>query len=321
MKVTLTDHEDGFTHRQNALGETIPHLYHQFTWQKLAQPVVSTRPPDLRSIEAWRRDERGERLERTVSLSGDAPTVVGSWEGQGILNALKFQWNGIDSDAVRLRIVADGQTNLDLPVPEFWGFSRRARPAARFQSLLLGVSDDGAHYCHFPMPHRQRLRVELENRGPGGNVRIETIHLARWPRGEHLPFHAAAVTNRMERDRDLKLLEVTGRGHFVGTILELPDGTLEGDDRFYVDGEPFPPSWHGTGTEDYFRCGWYFFGGALTRPLYGLLDDAKPKIAYRFHVADRVNFTRSVVIGFEHGHANRFIGPMRGVVCWYGDAE
>jgi hypothetical protein len=134
-----------------------------------------------------------------------------------------------------------------------------------------------------------------------------------------LYFHATRVSDKTERGRDIRLLQANGRGHFAGTILEMADKTLEGDDRFYVDGEDFPPSWHGTGTEDYFRCGWYFFGGPLTRPLYGLLDAARPKIAYRFQVADRVNFTRSLVVGFEHGHRNEYIGPYRGVVFWYGD--
>jgi hypothetical protein len=150
-------------------------------------------------------------------------------------------------------------------------------------------------------------------------VEVETIHSDRWVEPEHLYFHAERVNTRSEAGVDVKLLERKGRGHFVGMIMELVDGTLEGDDRFYVDGEPFPPAWHGTGTEDYFRCGWYFHGGPLTRPLYGLLDATRPKIAYRFHMADRINFTRSVVIGFEHGHANKFVGPFRGVVFWYGD--
>jgi hypothetical protein len=55
--------------------------------------------------------------------------------------------------------------------------------------------------------------------------------------------------------------------------------------------------------------------------LHRLFDDAKPNIAHRFQLADRVNFTKSVGIGFEHGHANKFIGSIRGVVFWYGDEQ
>jgi hypothetical protein len=206
-----------------------------------------------------------------------------------------------------------------MEVSEFWGFSRQARPQARFQSLLMGVDDSGQYYCRWPMPYRERLEIILENPGPECDVAVETAHEPNWGDWEHYYFQAARITDKTEPGRDIKLLTATGRGHFVGCILELANKTLEGDDRFYVDGELFPPAWHGTGTEDYFRCGWYFHGGPLTRPLYGLLDNGTPKVAYRFHLADRVNFTKSVVIGFEHGHKNEYLGPYNGTVFWYSE--
>lgn len=317
LKITLTQHQDSYAHRQNGRGELIPHIYHQFTWQRLSQPVKSSQ--DFRRLSGWQRDERGDRTTQTVLLPAGQTVTAFTASGKGILNALRLRFKGADPDQASLRITADGESLVDLAVPEFWGFARQARPAARFQSLLLGVDETNTYYSFWPMPHRERLRVEVANRGEAGELSIETLHLPSWPEPEHFYFHAARVTDKTEPGRDIKLLETKGRGHFVGAILELADKTLEGDDRFYVDGEPFPPAWHGTGTEDYFRCGWYFFGGPLTRPLYGLLDNAKPKIAYRFHLADRVNFTRSAVIGFEHGHRNEYIGPYRGVVFWYGE--
>jgi hypothetical protein len=319
LKVTLTDHRDSFAHRRNGRGETIPHLYHQLTWQRLTQPVKSSRAEDLRRTPLWQRDERGVRESRDEPLPPGARTTVFTATGQGILNALRLRFDGVEPDQAGLRISADGAVGVDLAVPEFWGFTRDNRPQARFQSLLLGIDDTGAYYSFWPMPHRKSLRVEIENRAPAGRVHVESIHLPRWTESEHLPFRAERITDTAQPGRDIRLLEVQGRGHFVGCILALADQTLEGDDRFYVDGEPFPPAWHGTGTEDYFRCGWYFHGGPLTRPLYGLMDAARPKIAYRLHLADRVNFTTSLVLGFEHGHRNEFSGPYRGVVFWYGE--
>jgi len=38
--------------------------------------------------------------------------------------------------------------------------------------------------------------------------------------------------------------------------LEVENWYGEGDDMIFIDGEPFPPSLHGTGTEDYFNCAW-----------------------------------------------------------------
>ncbi|HUS05483.1 MAG TPA: DUF2961 domain-containing protein, partial [Bryobacteraceae bacterium] len=221
-----------------------------------------------------------------------------------------------DPDSCSIRITADNGETVSMKVSEFWGFSRGARPAARMESLLLGVAADGTYYARFPMPHRTSLRVELQG---DGRVSVQTRHRSGWPDKEHFYFRASKVQDTTRPGHDIEILNTTGRGHYVGTILELADKTMEGDDRFYVDGEKFPPAWHGTGTEDYFRCGWYFFGGPLTRPLYGMLDTQKPKIAYRFHIADRVNFTRSAVIGFEHGEHNEYLGPYRGVAFWYSE--
>lgn len=319
LKITLSDHQDSYTHRKNGRGETIPHIYHQFSYQHLDQPVASSRLKDPRWTQ-WRRDLTGDVSSHNHALPAGQRAKIFEAEGKGILKGLRLRWGGLAPEAVRLHVTADGHQLVDLAVPEFWGYSRQSRPQAKFQSIVLGVDETGSYYCYFPMPHRDRLRIELENQGPGGEVRAEAIHSQGWPEAEHFYFRANRVTDVTETGRDIKLLETKGRGHFVGTILQLPDQTLEGDDRFYVDSEPFPPAWHGTGTEDYFRCGWYFFGGPLTRPLYGLLDSSKPKIAYRFHVADRVNFTRSVRIGFEHGHGNRYRGPLQGVVFWYSEA-
>ncbi len=319
LVITLSDHGDRYTHRKNGRGEIIPHLYHQFSYQRLPQPAWSVQPEQLSNLASWQTDDRGETRSNTVSLGSSEPKAIFSAQTRGILNGLRLRLAGVDPESTRLRVTADDTLRVDLTIPEFWGFSRKQRPNARFQSLLLGQDSQGTYYARFPMPHRTSLKVELETGGPGGRVEVEILHLAGWPQPEHFYFNAARVRDQAEKGRDIKLLEVAGRGHFVGTILELASQTLEGDDRFYVDGEAFPPAWHGTGTEDYFRCGWYFFGGPLTRPLYGLLDAGQPRIAYRFHVADRLNFTTSAVIGFEHGHANAYVGPYQGAVFWYSE--
>lgn len=317
LKITLTEHNDGFTHRKNGRKETIPHIYHQFTYQKLARPVKSVRP-DQQKYAAWRPDTRGTEQRRTVQLAAAKPAAVFQAKGKGILNELRLKWTSGDADSATLRIVADGAATADMKVSEFWGFSRKLRPEAKMQSLLLGVEDDGTYYCRFPMPFRKEFRIELIA-ADGATVDVRTLARKGWSEREHFYFRANRVTDVTEPGRDIKILEAAGRGHFIGAVLEIPDQSMEGDDRFYVDGEKFPPSWHGTGTEDYFRCGWYFYGGPITRPLYGMLDKQKPKIAYRFHIADRVNFTKSAVIGFEHGHKNDYIGPYNGVAFWYSE--
>ena len=70
------------------------------------------------------------------------------------------------------------------------------------------------------------------------------------------------------------MLNVKGKGHFVGTVLQaqgLKTGMtifFEGDDSTVVDGEL---RMHGTGSEDFFNGGWY-----------ALMDRWDGPIAYRF---------------------------------------
>jgi len=317
LKITLSEHGDGYTHRRNGRGETIPHLYHQFTWQRLSSTTASSTVESLRRTRSWELDLEGMTRLQTWRLEPGKPLGVFVAEGEGILKRLRLHLPCDAMEDIDLLIQADGMNRAEMSVAEFWGFSPRRRPEARFESLLLGVISNGLCYTHFPMPHRRSLVIRMAARQTPVNIGVETVYAPGLGAESYCYFNARRIRDRTEAERDIELLRTAGAGHYVGAILELANQTMEGDDRFFVDGEPFPPAWHGTGTEDYFRCGWYFFGGALCRPLYGLLDNAQPRIAYRFHLADRVNYTRSVVIGFEHGHRNKYIGPYSGTVFYY----
>ncbi|WCJ60558.1 DUF2961 domain-containing protein [Fontisphaera persica] len=317
LKITLEDHGDRFTHRKNGRGETIPHIYHQFSHQRLPALVTSTTAESWSQTPLWEDAWPPLPPPQTVLLPTGRSVAVYESQGPGILEMLRLDFEAADAAAMKLQVEADGMATVNMSVREFWGFNRAQRPQARFRSLLMGVDESGAYYSRWPMPCRKSLRISLENPGRPVEVQVQGRFRQGWPQPELYYFRAARITDRTEKGRDIILLETEGRGHYVGCILELANATLEGDDRFYVDGEGFPPAWHGTGTEDYFRCGWYFHGGALTRPLYGLLDNSIPKIAYRFHLADRINFTNRVKIGFEHGHHNEYLGSYSGTVFWY----
>jgi len=56
------------------------------------------------------------------------------------------------------------------------------------------------------------------------------------------------------------ILDAEGRGHYIGcnlSVHNLYKGWWgEGDDMIFVDGEVWPPTLHGTGSEEYFGQGW-----------------------------------------------------------------
>ena len=91
---------------------------------------------------------------------------------------------------------------------------------------------------------------------------------------------------------------------------------------FFIDGEPWPPSLHGTGTEDYFNTSWSpehlfshpFFGLARVGGSLGWLGRAH---LYRFHITDPVFFHKSLRFSIEHGHNNNLTLDLASVAYWY----
>jgi hypothetical protein len=120
-------------------------------------------------------------------------------------------------------------------------------------------------------------------------------------------------------------LEAEGEGHMVGLVLEIdnPHGGWfgEGDDMVFIDGDVWPPSIHGTGTEE-------IFGGAASPNLeyagfhtgYHLIENRDYSGVtgmYRWFSDDPIRFTKSIRWTVEHGHANNFAIDYSSVAYWY----
>ena len=95
----------------------------------------------------------------------------------------------------------------------------------------------------------------------------------------------------------------------------------EGDDMIFIDGEEWPPSLHGTGTEDYFNTA-YCPAVKFEAPYHGMTLPGGPnwsgKISvYRFHIEDPVHFKKSIRVTIEHGHANHRSDDYSSTAYWY----
>ncbi|MFI2710626.1 glycoside hydrolase family 172 protein [Micromonospora sp. NPDC018662] len=123
-----------------------------------------------------------------------------------------------------------------------------------------------------------------------------------------------------------------GAGHYVGCVLSIDNHNAsnqpytwpgEGDDMIFIDGEQWPPSLHGTGTEDYFNAAWGFPSGAYAGPYHGISLASSPQehfglwSMYRFHIEDPVRFSTSIKVTIEHGHANDQGNDFSSVAYWY----
>jgi len=151
------------------------------------------------------------------------------------------------------------------------------------------------------------------------------------------------VPNLSDKENYL-ILETEGAGHFVGCNIsvdnvdpmvsqkrvggrEVPVHELtwwgEGDDMFFIDGEPWPPSLHGTGSEDYFSQAWGMHDKAYPYSGTSVTED-DPRFplrhmctSYRFHIEDPVYFSKSLRFSMEHGHANLQQNDYSSVAYWY----
>jgi hypothetical protein len=148
------------------------------------------------------------------------------------------------------------------------------------------------------------------------------------------------------------ILEAEGVGHYVGCNLNIHNLRLrdwpndlgwpvtleqlqadppnlfeafnwygEGDDMIFIDGEVWPPSLHGTGTEDYFNTAWCP-AVAFSAPYHGMpmpggeIWSGKVSM-YRFHIEDPMCFQQSIRVTIEHGHANRRSDDYSSTAYWY----
>src|SRR4029079_13724340 len=127
-----------------------------------------------------------------------------------------------------------------------------------------------------------------------------------------LLFHAKWRIERNIPGRpwtDWTHLQAEGSGRFVGGALHVINSVRdwwgEGDEKIYVDGEKFP-SFFGTGTEDYYGYAWcspeLFSHGYHAQPQRDGPGNYGRTSINRFHIPDRIPFTRSLKFDLELWH-------------------
>lgn len=132
-------------------------------------------------------------------------------------------------------------------------------------------------------------------------------------------------------ERNYVILDVEGDGHYVGCNLnvdvferQVNDWYGEGDDMIFIDGEPWPPRLHGTGTEDYFNTA-FCPKQEYSAPYHGITvysgTEAWPwggkNSLYRFHIEDPIRFDRSIRVTIETGHDNALANDYSSTAYWY----
>ncbi len=255
-------------------------------------------------------DPTSEHTRVPLVAAGDEARATATRPGGGAIRKISLRIQDTGEEALRqatVTMLVDGEVTVQAPLGDFFGTGPGLTP---YQSLPFSVGEDGDCVCRWPMPFRDSATLVVQHSpGIGGEIWVEP-----WPWTDRtLHFHAdwqpeaSAPTRPMS---DLRLLEVDGSGLFVGTLFNVtnPAGAKwwgEGDEKMWVDGEPFP-SIFGTGTEDYFGYAWSTperFGHALhsqTRAGTGGFDGAWSM--NRFHTLDAVPFTKQFAFDLELWH-------------------
>lgn len=299
-------------------------------------------------------DRTGGNHDR-ISIRAGENKEIARIDGSGII---KHIWMTISTpdpfirrNAV-LRMYWDGEEHpsVESPIGDFFG--QGWGEEYNFISLPLAAAPakGKALNCYFPMPFSNGARIMVENESeadihafyfyidyevhPGIPDTMGRFH-AWWNReitavhpeeGETEWSLIAPQGNHPTDKHNYLFADIEGKGHFVGLNYYVDNpGPIwygEGDDMWMIDGEKWPGSLHGTGTEDFFNSSWCpnelylhpYFGYARIPDKLGWMGRTH---CYRFFLEDPIYFEKSLRASIEHGHDNSLTLDLATVSYWY----
>ncbi len=252
-----------------------------------------------------------------------------------------------------IRMFWDGEDepSVEVPIGDFFGMGHGIVKNFVSAPLQMSPAEGKALNCFFPMPFARGARIEVENQSEN---RINLYYYVDYeehdaPPETRLRFHAfwnreitdgiddSTVSNAIYQfggknttgEGNYVILEAEGKGHYVGCNVNIHNLRFtresnwygEGDDMIFIDGEPWPPSLHGTGTEDYFNTAWCP-QEEYNAPYHGIILGGGPNWSgkvtfYRYHIQDPVMFEKSIKVTIEHGHNNHRSDDWSSTAYWY----
>jgi hypothetical protein len=290
-----------------------------------------------------------------IRLAPGETAELASIEGAGIVKHIWMTLNTRDGFIRRnavLRMYWDGEQEPSVQAPLGDFFGQGWGEEYNFASLPLAAAPakGRALNCYFPMPFGAGARITLEN--DSEHELGSLYYYVDYEEHETIPdslgrFHAwwnREITGVQPEEGETEwgvigpqgnnstdrhnyvFADIEGKGHFVGLNYYVDNpGPMwygEGDDMWMVDGEDWPGSLHGTGTEDFFNSSWCpneeylhpYFGYARVPNKLGWMGRTH---CYRFLLEDPVYFDKSLRASIEHGHDNALTLDLSTVAYWY----
>jgi hypothetical protein len=300
-------------------------------------------------------DQSGGNEDRFESIADGERRVLADIQGPGIINHI---WITIappppelSRNDIILRMYWDGAEEpcVETPIGPFFGQGWDESYSYASLPLAAGPLEGRGLVSYFAMPFQTGAKIEVEN-DTGKAIHafyyyIDYMELEAAPSnmGRFHAWYNRELTEALpdgenewsvlgpqgknpSGDANYLIADIEGKGHYVGVNYFVhspgPMWYGEGDDMFFIDGQPWPPSLHGTGTEDYFNTSWSpkskfshpFYGYARVNDDVGWLGRTH---VYRFHITDPVYFDKSLRFSIEHGHNNNLTLDIATVAYWY----
>jgi len=205
-----------------------------------------------------------------------------------------------------------------------------------------------AAVCNFPMPFSRSAKIVIENQsdipieGYWFNIdyheyekldeNVYRFH-AKWNReltkaeGEAANYKNVQLwrSSNIDGKFNYVILDTKGDGQMVGMLLNIDNIAGgwwgEGDEMVFIDDDTWPPSLHGTGTEEIVgggSCPGKEYSTACFG--YNLISNHnwyRQNSQYRWFILDPIRFKKSIRYTIEHGHANNFENDYSSVAYWY----
>jgi hypothetical protein len=227
-----------------------------------------------------------------------------------------------------LKVYWDDEKDPSVWVPLWDFFGAMDRTPIDFESALLQLN----HRCfmsHLPMPFSRRARFVLANDGDAQYSRsvaygIDIEKNAAYAK-EKSRFHCAWKRSNPTEDALHTILDVRGRGHYVGNFLQVFTRYRgwwgEGDTIFYLDGKEMT---HTPGTEDEYGSCWSFQHTFSYMYAGYIQNEAGKNRMYRWYVTNPVRFQKSLKVVIQNqrneGHAQvPSKDDYTSVAYWYQD--
>jgi len=280
-----------------------------------------------------------------ISVLNNATATILNLTSQSPGGYVSAMWIGVGAqdNASLLTITADGNTVFNDRACLFFGAEYQSNQGS-FMTRFIGASNNNSNnvgfLSHIPIPFTNSISIVFTNE-TGGTINIwytisyQTGIANTWPRTQKLVARSGTIAAATP-GQVLTLVSDAGLnpGRFLGMAFSVDSvpgsanpltAPLEGEFKFYFDGNVGAPDYFSSGTEDYVGMSNYFQGFDITRFAAaingiqsGLSDYSGLTVkstsgtwnAYRFHILDPFMFQSGLRITWDAGET--------GVISWTG---